>query len=92
LDTALENFLALIAYWGAVYLAIVSTEHVVFGKKAATYDPVIWNDATKFLLGLAAFLSIALPFALIIPEINVTSCLDPIARATVILGLRLVVS
>ncbi|KAE9963673.1 hypothetical protein BLS_009073, partial [Venturia inaequalis] len=82
LATALENFLALIAYWGAVYVAVVSMEHLVFRKSAAAYDPAIWNNGAKLPMGLAAVGAIAVPFALIVPCMAVTWYTGPIARRT----------
>ncbi|QDS73262.1 hypothetical protein FKW77_004668 [Venturia effusa] len=82
LATALENFLALIAYWGAVYVAVVSVEHLVFRKTAAAYEPAIWNDGSKLPLGLAAVAAIAVPFALIVPSMAVTWYTGPVAEMT----------
>lgn len=82
LATALENFLALIAYWGAVYVAVVSAEHLVFRRNAAAYDPAIWNDGRKLPMGLAAVGAIAVPFAMIVPCMAVTWYTGPIARRT----------
>lgn len=82
LAIALENFLALIAYWGAVYVSIVSMEHLVFRKSAGAYDAVIWNDANKLPMGLAAVGAIAVPFALIVPCMAVTWYTGPVARIT----------
>lgn len=82
LATALENFLALIAYWGAVYVAVVSMEHLLFRKSAAAYDPAIWNNGAKLPMGLAAVGAIAVPFALIVLCMAVTWYTGPIARRT----------
>ncbi|TID25689.1 putative purine-cytosine permease fcy22 protein [Venturia nashicola] len=82
LATALENFLALIAYWGAVYVAVVSMEHLVFRKSAKAYDAAIWNDGRRLAMGLAAVGAVAVPFALIVPSMAVTWFTGPIARKT----------
>lgn len=82
LATALENFLALIAYWGAIYVGVVSMEHLVFRKSAAAYDPAIWNNGARLPMGLAAVGAITVPFALIVPSMAVTWYTGPIARTT----------
>jgi purine-cytosine permease-like protein len=82
LSEALENFLALIAYWGAVYVAVVSTEHILFRKTASAYEPAIWNNASKLPLGVAAFLSVAVPFAIIVPSMATSWYVGPIAVST----------
>lgn len=82
LATALENFLALIAYWGAVYVAVVSMEHLIFRKSAKAYDAAIWNDGGRLPMGLAAVVAIAVPFAFIVPCMAVTWYTGPVARRT----------
>jgi purine-cytosine permease-like protein len=80
---SLENFLGIISYWAAVFIGVIGTEHLYFRKgDASTYDIKIWNDAKKLPLGVAAFLSVALPFGLIVPCMSETWYTGPIAKTT----------
>ncbi|CAK7211978.1 hypothetical protein SEUCBS140593_001348 [Sporothrix eucalyptigena] len=82
-EESLENFLGLISYWGAIFVAIAGTEFVVFRKRdPSRYDPTAWNDAKKLPVGLAALLSIFLPFGLIVPCMAETWYTGPIAKTT----------
>ncbi len=82
-EESLENFLGVISYWVAVFVGIVSTEHLYFKRgKAANYDHAIWNVASKLPLGFAAMAAGALPFALIIPCMSETWYTGPVAKKT----------
>lgn len=53
-ETFLQDFMNGIAYYSAIYISICCTEHFVFRKgKIESYDPEIWNDATKLPIGIA---------------------------------------
>ena len=82
-ESSLENFVGVISYWVAIFVGIVSTEHLYFRKgDAASYDHSIWNVGSKLPLGLAAIASSVLPFALIIPCMSETWYTGPIAEHT----------
>ena len=73
LMVSLENFLGCISYWAGVYVGVITVEHLYFRKaSAANYDPKIWNDGSRLPLGVAAVVSAALPFALIVPCMSQT--------------------
>lgn len=83
LQDSLENFLGLISYWGAIFVAIAGTEFVVFrGRDPAAYDPSMWNDARRLPVGAAAVASVFLPFGLIVPCMAETWYTGAIAKTT----------
>jgi purine-cytosine permease-like protein len=83
LESSLENFLGIISYWSAIFIGIVSTEHLYFRKgDASSYDPAIWDVGSKLPVGVAAICSVFLPFALIVPCMDETWYTGPIAKTT----------
>ncbi|KAI5859978.1 permease for cytosine/purines, uracil, thiamine, allantoin-domain-containing protein [Durotheca rogersii] len=77
----LENFVALIAYWSAAFVAVLIEEHVVFRRcRYDTYDHDSWNVASRLPLGIAALAASALSFALVIPSMSQVWFMGPIAR------------
>ncbi|OAA75967.1 purine-cytosine permease [Akanthomyces lecanii RCEF 1005] len=53
-ETALENFMNLIAYWLAIYEGIVLSDHFIFKRGFSGYRPENYEDRTKQPLGIAA--------------------------------------
>lgn len=53
---ALENFLAILAYWTAMYIPPNLIEPLLIRKPASviTYPVAIWNDRSKLPVGYAA--------------------------------------
>lgn len=83
LETSLENFLGLIAYWAAVFVATVGTEFLYFRKgDFLSYDHAIWNVGSKLPLGLAALGGVIIPFGLIVPCMAQTWYVGPIGKKT----------
>ncbi|KKA26334.1 hypothetical protein TD95_003508 [Thielaviopsis punctulata] len=83
----LENFVALIGYWAAAFLAIIIAEHVFFAKQDyAYYDPAVWDNWSQLPLGVAAISSFLLSFALVIPCMEQVWYTGPIAKRTGDLG------
>lgn len=79
----IENFVALIGYWSAAYVGIVTTEHLVFRRQNyASYDHAIWSSADKLPMGIAAIGSGALSFGLIVPCMNQVWYTGPLAKKT----------
>ncbi|KAI1120734.1 permease for cytosine/purines, uracil, thiamine, allantoin-domain-containing protein [Nemania abortiva] len=65
---SLENFIYLIAYWSAAYVAVVTVEHFVFRKAdPATYVPEHWDQPRKLPTGISAILAAGLSFGLVVP-------------------------
>ncbi|KKF93518.1 Purine-cytosine permease fcyB [Ceratocystis platani] len=86
---SLENFIALIGYWSAAFLAVVIIEHFVFRKgDCSQYDPEIWNDGARLPLGAAAMSACVLSFALVIPSMAQVWWVGPIAEKTGDIGLE----
>ncbi|KAI1634253.1 NCS1 nucleoside transporter [Biscogniauxia mediterranea] len=86
----LENFIAVIGYWSAAFSAALITEHLVFRRgRYDTYDPEIWNTASRLPLGVAAVGACALSFALVIPSMAQVWFTGPIAQTTGDIGFEL---
>ncbi len=84
--TSLENFLGIISYWGALLIGVISVENLCFHKASpANYNPAIWNDGSKLLLGAAAIGAVAVPLALIVPCMSQAWYTGPIAKTTGVL-------
>lgn len=78
---SLENFVALIGYWSAAFVAVLIVEHNVFrGGRYDTYDHDSWNVASRLPLGVAALAASALSFALVIPTMSQVWFEGPIAE------------
>lgn len=52
----LQNFLALLGYWVAIFLSIVLEEHLLF-KRNTPFDWTAWSNWRRLPLGIAAFSS-----------------------------------
>lgn len=52
--SVLENFMLLIAYWLAIYEGISLSEHFIYKRGFAGYDPKIYMDAKALPPGIAA--------------------------------------
>ncbi|KAH9890744.1 permease for cytosine/purines, uracil, thiamine, allantoin-domain-containing protein [Xylariomycetidae sp. FL2044] len=80
---SLENFIAVIGYWSAAFVAILITEHVVFRRcRYETYDHAIWNSASRLPWGVAALTACVLAFGLVIPSMSQIWFVGPIAETT----------
>ncbi|RYP04860.1 hypothetical protein DL764_004183 [Monosporascus ibericus] len=86
----LENFIAMIAYWSAAFVAVVIIEHVVFRRgRYETYDHDAWNSTSRLSLGIAALTSATLSFVLVIPCMNQVWHNGPIAVKTADIGFEM---
>ncbi|KAI1297495.1 permease for cytosine/purines, uracil, thiamine, allantoin-domain-containing protein [Xylaria venustula] len=80
---SLENFIYLIAYWSAAYVAVVSAEHFVFRKaNPASYVPEHWDQPRKLPTGISAILAVGLSFGLIVPSASQVWYTGPLAVTT----------
>lgn len=87
---SLENFVALIGYWSAAFVAVVIVEHNVFrGGKYDTYDHDSWNVADRLPWGIAALAASALSFALVIPSMSQVWFEGPIAKKSGDIGFEM---
>ncbi|VUC31486.1 unnamed protein product [Clonostachys rosea] len=80
---SLENFIYLIAYWSAAFVAVVGMEHIVFKKRDhSAYDSTLYNVPSKLPTGLAAVGAIGLSFGLAVPCMSQVWYTGPIAETT----------
>jgi purine-cytosine permease-like protein len=65
---SLENFIGIIGYWSAAFVAAVLMEHVVFRRgDFATYKHSSWNTARELPSGIAGLSAAIASFGLVIP-------------------------
>lgn len=81
--SSLENFIYLIAYWSAAFVAVVGMEHFVFRKaNCASYDTGSWDQPSKLPTGIAAIVAMGLSFGLAVPCMSQVWYTGPIAETT----------
>lgn len=86
----LENFVALIGYWSACFVAVVVVEHILFRKRSySSYDHAAWNTASMLPLGIAAISASVLSFGLIVPCMSQVWFEGPIAAKTGDIGFEI---
>lgn len=56
LSVIFQNFLALMGYWVAIWIAITLEEQLIF-RKRRDYDWAVWDDQSKLPIGIAAFIA-----------------------------------
>ena len=87
---ALVNFLGLIGYWSAAYVAIILTEHLVYRKNdPSLYKPRAWNVPVLLPTGIAAVAAGVGCFGLVIPSIAQVWFTGPIAKTTGDIGFEI---
>jgi purine-cytosine permease-like protein len=59
LSDIFTNFLALMGYWVAIWIAIILEERFIFRLRSG-YNWSSWNDSSKLPLGIAAFIAFAI--------------------------------
>ncbi|KAI0870545.1 permease for cytosine/purines, uracil, thiamine, allantoin-domain-containing protein [Hypoxylon argillaceum] len=80
---SLENFIYLIAYWSAAYIAVVTVEHFVFRKADPNlYVPEHWDQPRKLPTGISAILAAGLSFGLVVPCASQVWYTGPLAATT----------
>ncbi|KAH8663566.1 purine-cytosine permease FCY22 [Tricladium varicosporioides] len=81
--SSLENFLGIVSYWPGAFAAIICIEHFYFRRSdISTYDHAIWKDGRKLPPGIAAIGAGILSFGLVVPCMDTTWFIGPIARTT----------
>ncbi|KIV81728.1 hypothetical protein PV11_03891 [Exophiala sideris] len=64
LGVIFTNFLALMGYWLAIWVAILLEEFLIFRKaKLSNYDWHVWNDRRKLPVGIAALIAFLVGWA-----------------------------
>lgn len=77
----LTNFVSMIAYWTALYVGVVTADHVVIRRtRFASYDPAIWNQWRLLPPGAAALGAAILSLGLVIPLMDQTWYTGPLAK------------
>ncbi|EAW11486.1 purine-cytosine permease family protein [Aspergillus clavatus NRRL 1] len=56
LSEIFTNFLALMGYWVAIWIAIIFEERFIFRRNSG-YNWYAWNDASQLPIGIAAFIA-----------------------------------
>ena len=56
------NFLALMGYWLALWIAIILEEQIIFRRRTG-YDWTVWNEKTKLPVGIAALIAFLVGWA-----------------------------
>jgi purine-cytosine permease-like protein len=80
---SLENFLGVISYWSASFVAIMMVEFAFFRKMdESTYDEAIWNVGSKLPPGIAAISAGICSFGLVVPCMAQIWYTGPIAETT----------
>lgn len=80
---SLENFIYLIAYWSAAFVAVVGVEHFIFRKgDFERYDTEHWDQPSKLPSGIAAIVAMGLSFGLAVPCMSQVWYTGPIAETT----------
>lgn len=84
---SLENFIYLIAYWAAAFVSIIAVEQFVFHKgRIDHYNLDACNIPKKLPSGIAAISAAALSSGLVVPCMDQTWFVGPIAETTGDLG------
>ena len=79
LSEIFTNFLALMGYWVAIWIAITIEEQIIFRRKSG-YDWSAWNDEARLPIGLAAFIAFLVGWAGAILCMAQVWYIGPIAR------------
>ncbi|KIH89741.1 hypothetical protein SPBR_08978 [Sporothrix brasiliensis 5110] len=83
----LNNFITLIGYWAAAFIAAFLVEHLWFRRgDCRNYDPRDWDSAGRLPLGIAAICAGLCSVALIVPSMSQVWYVGPIAETTGDLG------
>ena len=74
-----ENFLALMGYWVAIFLAIVLEEHLIFRRRSG-FDWSAWNDWRRLPVGIAGLVAFLIGWAGAIISMDQVWYVGPIAK------------
>ena len=86
----LENFIGVIGYWSAAFVAVIVVEHVLFRRADfAAYNAADWDKPSRLPSGIAALGAAACSFALIIPCMSQIWYTGPIAKTTGDIGFEM---
>jgi NCS1 nucleoside transporter family len=74
------NFLALMGYWVAIWIAIILEEYLIFRRSAKAYNWAAWDDREKLPLGIAALVAFLVGYAGSVISMAQVWYIGPIAR------------
>jgi len=74
------NFLALMGYWVAIWVAIILEEYLIFRRSAKAYNWAAWNDREKLPLGIAALVAFLVGYGGSVISMAQVWYIGPIAR------------
>jgi purine-cytosine permease-like protein len=74
------NFLALMGYWVAIWVAIILEEYLIFRRSAKAYNWAAWDDREKLPLGIAALVAFLVGYSGSIISMAQVWYIGPIAR------------
>jgi len=88
--STLSNFLSVIGYWSALYVAVVIADFVIIRRcRMSSYDVSIWNDWRKLPPGIAAMTSCVLSLGLVVPFMDQAWFTGPLGKHVGDLGFEL---
>ena len=79
LSEIFTNFLALMGYWLAIWIAIILEEQIIFRRRTG-YDWTVWNQQNKLPVGIAALIAFLVGWAGAILCMAQVWYIGPIAR------------
>lgn len=74
------NFLALMGYWVAIWIAIILEEYLIFRRSAKAYNWAAWDDREKLPLGIAALVAFLVGYGGSVISMAQVWYVGPIAR------------
>ena len=74
------NFLALMGYWVAIWIAIILEEYLIFRRSAKAYNWAAWDDREKLPLGIAALVAFLVGYGGSVISMAQVWYIGPIAR------------
>jgi purine-cytosine permease-like protein len=87
---SLSNFLGVISYWSAAYVAVLLVEHFVFRKRNfVNYDLTQWDQSAGLPSGIASLGAAILSFGLVVPGMDQLWFSGPFVKTTGDIGVEL---
>jgi NCS1 nucleoside transporter family len=74
------NFLALMGYWVAIWIAIILEEYLIFRRSAKAYNWAAWDDREKLPIGIAALVAFLVGYGGSVISMAQVWYIGPIAR------------
>jgi purine-cytosine permease-like protein len=86
----LSDFLGIIGYWAAAFIAIILEEHYIFRyANWDNYDISAWNDQAKLTTGIPGLLALGSGFGVAVPCMDQVWYIGPIAHTTGDIGFEM---